>query len=158
MKGGKQTLPGRPPTFSRKFQKPAYTFGLYEDGRLRGLQFRNGWLMKNNFHDVHPVWFIRNTVKFGAVLFLIFLQKCPRSVAYLLTNCFLFFQTFSIVCFLKTKKDRWNLMVWKILYNIKRICTFQPQFHVIISKSVSFQKKLPLFYLCFLVSLGPTVS
>ena len=38
---------------------------------------------------LHAVRFIRNTVKFGLVLFLKFSENYTRSVAYLLTFCFL---------------------------------------------------------------------
>ena len=38
---------------------------------------------------IHAVWFIRNTVKFGLVLFLKFSENYTRSVAYLFTFCFL---------------------------------------------------------------------
>ena len=38
---------------------------------------------------IHAVWFIRNTVKFGIVLFLKIFENCITSVAYLLTFCFL---------------------------------------------------------------------
>ena len=56
---------------------------------------------------LHAVWFIRNTVKFRTVLFLNFHQKWHIYVAYFWPNCFLFFQKFSIVCFLKLEGKPW---------------------------------------------------